>query len=359
MIFPKKPVLVLLILFLPIGFSLNGQISTYSNDYLNIGTDASAMAKGNAAVAGISGVNAGYWNPAGLIGQNQRFEFSLMHANYFSGLANYDCLGISFKASDSLSMGLTILRFGVDDIPNTLELVDENGNVDYDRITYFSVADYAFLFSMARQTKIAGLSLGGSAKFIYRHQGQFANAYGFGFDIGAQFQKKHWKFGAVLRDASSTFNLWVFNKEAFEEIFLSTENEIPENGLEISLPKLLTGVARTFRFNEKITAQVEFNTDWYFDGKRNSIISINPVTLDPKIGFEIGYLKNVYIRAGLNNFQKFKDFNGSEKIKFQIAIGAGIQFFRISIDYALTDPGNLSITPLSHIISLKYSPSKL
>ena len=46
------------------------------------------------------------------------------------------------------------IRFGVDDIPNTLNLVDADGNVNYDRITYFSVADYALLLSLAKKSKL-------------------------------------------------------------------------------------------------------------------------------------------------------------------------------------------------------------
>jgi hypothetical protein len=42
-------------------------------------------------------------------------------------------------------------RFGVDDILNTTELIDSEGNIDYNRISLFSTADYGFTFSYARK----------------------------------------------------------------------------------------------------------------------------------------------------------------------------------------------------------------
>ncbi|MCZ2338130.1 MAG: hypothetical protein LC127_08000 [Chitinophagales bacterium] len=55
----------------------------------------------------------------------------------------YDYGGIAVKFNEKSAGAFTFIRSGVDDIPNTLELVDANGNVDYDRVKSFS-ADYAF-----------------------------------------------------------------------------------------------------------------------------------------------------------------------------------------------------------------------
>lgn len=338
--------------------SINSQFSGFSNEFLNIGIDAASLAKGNSVIASTSGVNSGYWNPAGLTGMNSRFEASLMHANYFSGLAQYDYLGFSYKAADSLMLGFSAIRFGVDDIPNTLELIDANGNVNYDRITYFSVADYAFLFSVARISKIKGLSWGGSVKLIYRRQGEFADAYGFGFDIGAQYQLGKWCFGVNLRDATSTFNIWIFNKSLFEEAFIATDNEIPSNSLELTSPKLLTGFAREFTFNKKITLLAEIDFDVNFDGEHHSLIQARPLRIDPHLGLEISYLKNIHFRLGVDRFQLIEDFDNPEKLIFQPSIGLGFSLFDISLDYALTDVRDMTIAPISHIFSLKYAFGK-
>ena len=206
----KRRRIICTIFFLCFFFNVQSQFVSYSNEFLNIGIDAASLARGNSVIATTSGVCSGYWNPAGLSRIEKKFEASLMHANYFSGLAQYDYLGFSYKVSDSLKLGLSVIRFGVDDIPNTLDLVDAEGNVNYDRITYFSVADYALLLSLGKVSKLQGFSWGASVKLVYRKQGGFASAYGFGFDAGVQYRFGKWRFGANLRDATSTFNIWIF-----------------------------------------------------------------------------------------------------------------------------------------------------
>ena len=277
-----------------------------------------------------------------------------MHSNYFSGLAKFDYLGSAYKINDSTSIGFSLIRFGVDNIPNTLNLIDADGNVNYDRITYFSIADYAFLFSFAKKLRIKGLNFGANLKLIYRQQGEFANAYGFGFDIGLQYSKDNWLFGTTLRDASSTFNIWIFDFSKFEEAFNQTGNELPENSIEITSPKLLMGTARNFTINEKLSALVELDFDVYFDGKRNSIIAFNPISIDPHLGFEFKYLNNVFLRGGINGFQKTNNIYQEKTIIFQPTIGLGVSYFNIIFDYALTDIGDMTISPYSHIFSIKY-----
>ncbi len=332
----------------------NAQFATYSNDFLNIGVDALGIARGNAVTASISGVYSGFWNPAGLVATKEKVQVAIMHANYFSGLANYDYMGVSYKVTDSLAFGVSAIRFGVDDIPNTLHLIDENGNVNYDRISYFSVADYAVFLSLGRKSKISSLYWGANLKLIYRRQGVFADAYGFGFDIAARYRLNKWLFGANLRDATSTFNIWIFNKEYFADVFEQTGNNVPENSLELSSPKLITGLAREFQFSKKISLMAELDFTVHFDGEHHSLLKGKPLSFDPYMGLEIRYLQNVYLRAGVNRFQIYEDFDNKNKLTFQPNIGIGISLFNFSLDYALTDAGDITIAPISHIFSLKY-----
>jgi hypothetical protein len=52
----------------------------YSNEFLTLGVGADAFSMGNAVVASTEGVNASYWNPAGLIQQKAKMEAGLMHS---------------------------------------------------------------------------------------------------------------------------------------------------------------------------------------------------------------------------------------------------------------------------------------
>ena len=71
-------------------------------------------------------------------------QLGLMHSEYFAGIAKYDYGAIASRL-DSQSVGaLSIVRFGVDNIPNTTQLVDANGNVDYDKISTFKIINDHF-----------------------------------------------------------------------------------------------------------------------------------------------------------------------------------------------------------------------
>ncbi len=343
----------LFFIFLLHSYTLHAQLATYSNDFLSIGAGARAMAMGNASVASTNGFSAGYWNPAGLLFSDKNVDFGLLHAAYFSNMANYDYFSASYKATDSLSFGFSLIRLGIDNIPNTLDLLDSQGNLDYDRVHYFSVADYALFFSIAKQTSIPHLSIGGNIKFIYRHQGEFANAYGFGMDAALLFVQKKLHVGIMLRDALGTFNAWMFDASAFNDAFIATGNDLPTNSLEISLPSVSVGIAYRITLNDKFSILPELNSKITIDGKRNVLYTAKPLSIDPFFGMELSYKKMISLRAGINNVQRVIDFDQSERWTVQPNIGLGLRFFGFSIDYALTGFGEES--ELSNIFSLAYA----
>jgi hypothetical protein len=332
----------------------------YSNEFLSIGVGARALGMSNANVASVNDVTAGYWNPAGLVGLKSNLQIGLMHSEYFAGIAKYDYGSIAITIDSSSALGFSLIRFGVDNIPNTTELIDADGNIDYDRITTFSAADYGFLFSYAKLSKIKGLRLGGNGKIIRRKVGDFAGAWGFGIDAGAQYDHKQWKFAAMARDVTTTFNAWSFNlSDEMKETFILTGNEIPENSVEVTLPKLILGVARKFDlWKSRLTLLTEIDGDITFDGQRNVLINSDPVSIDPHLGFELGYIEMIFLRGGIGNIQKTTDIIGSSATTFQPNIGLGLKFKGLSIDYALTDIGDRSVALYSNVFSLKIDIHK-
>jgi hypothetical protein len=267
------------------------QAPKYSNEFLSIGVGARALSMSNASVAIVEDVTSGYWNPAGLMMVPSKMQASLMHAEYFAGIAKYDYGAVAGRIDDQSVAALSIIRFAVDDIPNTTELIDAEGNIDYDRITKFSAADYAFLLSYARNTKIKGLRYGANVKIIYRKVGDFANAWGFGLDAGVQYDLKKWRFGLMARDITSTFNAWNYNlSPTMIEVFTRTGNEIPDNSLELTLPRVNIGAGRHFDFGKKFTALAALDVDMTFDGMRNVLIKSDPISLDPHLGLELSLI---------------------------------------------------------------------
>ncbi len=321
----------------------------YSNEFLNIGVDARSLAMGNAVTANISNGTAGYWNPAGLTAVNSR-QLNLMHAAYFANIARYDYLSYANSLDNRTSYNISLIRFGVDNIMNTTQLIDEQGNINYDRITYFSAADYALSFSAGRKNVFKGMSIGATAKLIYRHIGDFARGFGFGFDIGAQYQLKKWHFGLMLRDITTTFNYWSVNHDRFAEISQAVpgQNQSAPNNIELTLPKMQFGAARNFHLkpNLDLLAEIDFNARFY---KMHSLISSDFISMEPAAGLEFTYYKLAFIRLGVNNFRN-EEFFGKKQLKFQPNAGVGFKYKGIAIDYALTNIGSEGF--YSHVFSL-------
>lgn len=348
-----------LLLFIFIAFSQYfavAQTVKYSNEFLAIGVGARQMAMGNAAISSTNDVMGGYWNPAGLLGIKSNLQLGLMHSEYFAGIAKYDYGAIASRL-DSQSVGaLSIVRFGVDNIPNTTQLVDANGNVDYDKISKFSATDFAAIMSYARKiNKVKGLDVGANAKIIRRKIGDFGGAWGFGLDVAANYTtKNNWKFSAVGRDITGTFNAWSYTlDEDTKNVFALTGNEIPRNSVEITVPRLILGVSKKYTvWDNKISLLGEVNMVNTFDGKRNVLIKSKAVSIDPQVGFEAGYKNIVFLRFGLNNIQKYTDIDEKQLTTVQPNMGAGIKYKVFTLDYAFTNIGNASISPYSHVFSL-------
>jgi hypothetical protein len=350
-----KKLIVLIFSLFPL--LVQSQAPKYSNEFLAIGVGARALGMSNAQTALVQDVTSGYWNPAGLTHIGSNIQIGLMHSEYFAGIAKYDYAGIAARIDDRSTGAFTFIRFGVDDIPNTTELIDAEGNIDYNRITTFSAADYGFLFSYARKHKIEGLRYGANVKIVYRRVGDFAKAWGFGLDAGAQYAYGKWQFGLMARDITSTFNAWSFDlPDAMKETFTRTNNEIPSNSLELTLPRIQLGAARTFGFLKHFTATPAIDLEMTFDGMRNVALKSDVISIDPRFGAEFGYNDIIFLRAGAGNIQKETSTDGEKRTSFQPNIGVGIVIKKmVSIDYALTDIGNQSIALYSNVFSLKFN----
>src|SRR5574343_72956 len=125
-------------------------VRKYSNEFLNIGAGARGLAMGGAVITSQDDVYAPMWNPAALTGVERDWQGAAMHAEYFESIAKYDYISFA-KALDSKDgvLGFSMVRLGVDNILNTTQMIDSEGNIDYDKITKFSTSDYAGIISYA------------------------------------------------------------------------------------------------------------------------------------------------------------------------------------------------------------------
>jgi len=351
---------ILVLLMLPsVGFS---QFRKYSNEFLNIGAGARGLGMGAAVAASVNDGTAGYWNPAALVSVQDFPTINLMHASYFDNIGKYDYASFALPESDNKRViGISVLRFAVDDIPNTLFLVEPDGSINYGNITSFSSADYGFLFSFAQKIRDDDdlkMSFGANAKVIYRKVGHFATAWGFGLDAGFKMQKNRWSLGIVAKDITTTFNAWSFHfTDKEKEVLYLTKNDIPVKSTELTAPRLTIGNSYNFRLGSSVNLLTEADFDFTFDGRRNTVVSSNAVNIDPHAGIEAA-IKNVFfVRAGMSNFQQALadgDTTNQKKVWiFQPSLGAGFKIHNVSIDYAFTNLANQSNPLYTHIFSLK------
>lgn len=346
----------------------------YVNEYLNIGVGAQGLGMAGAQSAGADDVYGTFYNPAGLSRIDNSFQAAFMHAAYFAGNAKYDFGAAAMPLKNSKgTVGLSLIRYATDDIAYTIDYVQPDGSFDESKLKSISAGDYAFVLSYARPvpflTKDSGrleTHIGVNAKVIYRHIGGMANAWGAGVDIGLQSRYKRWYFGLMMKDISTTYTAWSFHlTEREKEIFGQTGNEIPVKSSEVMLPRFNIGIGRLITAaGRPFSLYAEAGLDLTTDGKRNTLLAGNTISLDPRLGLQAGYKNTVFLRLGVGNFQQVLDDADSTNQKkiwlYQPAVGVGLRLLqRLQIDYAYTSLQTQQNPLYSHVISLRLSFDRL
>lgn len=351
----KKTLFLLLISFFTFT---NAQIvRKYSNEFLNLGAGARGLGMGGAVVSNQNDVYAPMWNPAGLVGVERDWQGAAMHAEYFESIAKYDYIAFA-KPLDNKGgvFAVSIVRLGVDDILDTTQMIDSEGNIDYDKISKFSQADYAGILTYAfHPGGNHRLNVGVNAKLVYRNVGKFANGFGFGFDIGAMYNSDNgWKYGAMLRDATTTVNFWTINQEKLSAVVNGEEfNPAPSEKMEITMPKLNAGVSRNFELSRdmELLPEVGINVDF---AKTAALISTDFASITPYAGAELKFQDMIFVRVGVNRFQTVTDIEDlKRKVSFQPSAGLGIKYKGLTLDYAISNSGINGSDFFSNFFSLK------
>ncbi len=340
----------------------------YVNEFMNIGVGARGLGMSGSQVASTTDVTAAFWNPAGIAYQNTDMQLGLMHSEYFSSIAKYDYIGATFPLKNRKGViGFSAIRFAVDDIPYTINLVQPDGTVDYSKVRSISSADYGGLISYARPVVVGrwkdrediSLMWGTNFKIIHRSVGSMANAWGVGLDFGLQGRFGRWKLGAVVRDVTTTYTVWSFSlTEQEKQVFAQTGNEIVSRSSEINTPRAIIGGGRVFPINHKLSVLGELNFDITSDGSRYAnLINAEPFSIDPRLGAEFNYDNKVFLRTGVGQFQRVltdEDTTGTNyRTLFQPTLGLGVQIKNFAIDYAFSSLNIQSNALYSHFISLK------
>lgn len=340
----------------------------YVNEFMNIGVGARGLGMSGAQVASVTDVTAAFWNPAGIAYQNTDMQLGLMHSEYFSSIAKYDYVGATFPLKNRKGViGFSAIRFAVDDIPYTINLVQPDGTVDYSKVRSISSADYGGLISYAapilvnkwKDREDVSLMWGTNFKIIHRSIGTMANAWGVGLDFGLQGRFGRWKVGAAFRDITTTYTVWSFSlTEQEKQVFAQTGNEIVSRSSEVNTPRMILGGGRVFPINKKLSVLGELNLDVTTDGRRYAnLINADPFSIDPRLGAEVNYNNKIFLRTGVGQFQRVltdTDTTGTDKrTLFQPTLGLGVQIKNFAIDYSFSSLNVQSSALYSHFISLR------
>ena len=89
----------------------------YTGDFLTNGVGGRALGLGGAYVGIADDATATYWNPAGIAGVTDDYQFCLMHAARRSGLGTFNYISGTTRVLPRLNLGVSWFRAGVDDIP--------------------------------------------------------------------------------------------------------------------------------------------------------------------------------------------------------------------------------------------------
>ncbi len=345
--------LALALLALPAGASAQTVVK-YGADFLAGGVGARALGMGGAYVAGANDVTAGYWNVAGLDALDYP-EAAYMHAERFNGVVSFDYGALAFPLSQRSTVGISLFRSGVDDIANTLAAFNPDTGLPRPNpenyITYFSAADYAFFLSYARRLR-DNLAVGVTGKVIRRNIGDFANAWGYSFDVGAQYRVGRFQFGLNVQDATSMVQSWSVNGALFEDFEETFGETAPQGGTELVLPVARLGAATNLPLTQDIGFLVGMDVDLAFDGQQAYAFNTGDVSFHPRLGTELSYKGIVALRGGISNVTTSERYG----TQFTPTVGAGLTLNQIAVDYGFGDFGGLqSELGYSHRVSLTVS----
>ena len=304
----------------------------YAGEFMAIGIGGRPLGMGGAFTAIANDITAGYYNPAGLANLNYP-QISLMHAEHFGNLVNYDYGSVAIPYGTDMSFGISAMRLGVDGIHDTRKaLYDANGDgivdinrgdrLDYDLITEFSNQDWVFYLTFAkRQTE--NFFWGANVKIIRRDIAEFG-ATGIGFDVGALYTPiENLYVGANIQDVTTTLVAWSTGR-----------NELVTPTAKVGAAYMLHILGGT------ITTAADF--DVRFENRRSSAYgNLGPVSFDIHAGLEYTFKNLFSIRGGYNDVKQF-------------TVGAGVRLPKLNIDYSFArfSYAELDRLPDTHRISL-------
>lgn len=285
----------------------------YAGEFLGFGVGGRSAGLGGAGTGSARDVTAGYFNPAALA-LSLYPQGAVLHESRFAGQINYDYLGVVWPYDASQTIGLTVIRLGLDGIKDSRNaLVDLNANgrldegdrIDSSRITLGGSSNWAILGSYARSL-VPELSVGGNVKFLYKSILEHS-AWGIGIDLAASYRPvDNLTLGATLGDATKSLLIWDTGTQEF------------------IVPSLRIGGAYHLAVTDDHAVTPVVDGIFRFEGRhQTTYVDLNVASLDVAGGIEYSYRNRVFLRGGISELR-------------QVTLGAGVRLPKLNIDYAFT-----------------------
>ncbi len=292
---------------------------TTGAEQLLIPVGARSIATGGAFISNVIGLEALYYNPAGLdISQRSEAMFSQM--SYLADInISYFAIGTSLGSFGSLALSFKTMDFG--DIPvTTFEAPDGTG----------SSYSPSFITAGLTYSKIITdrVTIGVNAKVISETI-MNASAVGFALDFGVQYRfQQNLSIGAAVKNIGTNMQYTGQDLQGKTSIPLSQPGSI--NGT-------FEAVTETFQIPSFFELSVAYQ---YPINEQNEIMVgttfVNNNALEDQIrfGLEYGFMKNFFVRGGYN----LQLQNQSQSI-YGLTFGAGVDYnfsdeIGIVFDYA-------------------------
>lgn len=324
--FISVAVLLALVVLTDNGFGQSKRVGTAAASELLIPIGARDLALGGSSIANSKGLEAMFWNPAGLGRMHNSAEGMFSSMSYIADIGvDYGAVAGSFESFGVVGLSITSMDFG--DIPLTTEADPENESG-----RFFSPAFVTVNFGYARGLTDA-IAAGFNLKLI-SEQIERVSAMGFAVDIGIQYSGlvgvKGLELGVVVKNIGPQMQ---YQGSGLYHTSLPTEGLRPSQRFlseagSFELPSVI-------EIGLSYEGTVENNLHYGV----NSVFSNNSLYYDEyKLGAEIGYIMEeieLFGRFGMGLVPEIED--GNSHI-FGESFGAGIHWnapgMDITVDYA-------------------------
>lgn len=318
-------VLLCLVVLVDGGLAQNKRIGTASASQLLIPVGARDLALGGSAIANSKGVEAIFWNPAGLGRMHNSAEGMFSTLSYIADInVNYGGVAGSFGEGGTIGLSVTSLDFG--DIPLTTQDDPENFS---GRLYSPSFVTVAIAYGRSLTDAIA---VGLTGKIISEKIDR-VGASGFAFDFGIQYNQligvQGLELGVAVKNIGPQMK---YDGSALYRPAISTDGRRPEQRYlsEAASFELPSVIEIGLSYDGKIENNIAYNV--------NGTFTNNNLYLDEyKVGAEVGFLLEsveLFGRVGMGFVPQAEENTNIFGESFGLGIHWNAPGIDVTVDYA-------------------------